>query len=173
MKTNSNGRRPKTIKSEKEELVDKVSNEDDGDTEHGTVSGHDAVWGDGFYLGTLHGEEEIHEEGDTPEGQDELHEQHNKDGGEVPGVLGADHGRVRLDHRAPDVENNVEITEEVEVITKHTIVDDQQCDKKQDEDDLVKDDKLLNNLSSKTVCEKLNRLHLEWMFVSCNLYILE
>ena len=30
-----------------QELVDKVSDEDDGDTEHGTVSGHDAVWGDG------------------------------------------------------------------------------------------------------------------------------
>ena len=102
-----------------QELVGKVSNEDDGDAKLGRVSGHETVGWNGVELATLGGEEEVHEEGDTPDGEDKLHEQHHKDGGQVPGLLGADHSRVQLDHRAPDVEHNIEETEKVEAVTEN------------------------------------------------------
>ena len=75
------------------------------------------------------------------------------------------YGRVQFDHRAPDVEYGIEETEKVEAVTEDGIVDYHQDDKKQSEDELVKNEKLLNNLPSKTVCEHLDNLHLQYLYL--------
>ena len=142
-------------------LVDKVRNEDDGDTDLGRLLGHVV----GFKMGmtciwSVSIKVEVDDEGDAPDGEDELHEQHHRDCGQVPRLLGVGQCRIHLNQGAPEVQDNVETTEKVEAGTVEVKVGDQESDKKNDQDKLVKDDKLLNFLFGKPIVKVLEQFHL-------------
>ena len=141
-------------------LIDKVRDEDDGDTDLGRLLGHVGFKMGMSWICSVITKVEVEDEGDAPDGEDELHEQHHRDCGQVPRLLGVGQCRVHLNQGAPEVQDNVETTEKVEAGTVEFKVGGQESDKKNDQDKLVKDYQLLNFLFGKPIVKVLEQFHL-------------